>query len=497
MLDHADEMKAVQASTDAVNKALAELDSAAAAHENVASGIKDHDRSYILKPEPMSYANLAQIATKAAEEEKQVEPFVRTYKYRTWDVALAFSRVCKQVYGHAPFAVKDASYTVEIPVGVDQTVTVPYGRFDMPELKGYIEHGQTRDPHLGHIGQVVISVPKKMQAAARGLCKLIEEDLKQNSIYKGKAITSDGMPRFLDPYVTNRHNIVWSKPVDSALRGSLLNVIRYPERAKERGQGIHRSVLFHGEPGNGKSETINIVAQTCVENEWTYVLCTTNIVEALQTARLLAPAVVSIEDFERLVNQASDEERSAILEELDGTSSKGQDIMLVTTTNFVTDLEKAVRRRMFKEIEFGPFDVPGTEKFLRIKLTGQTAKDTGNTLKDLPEAQDTYPADYYNSMDFVQVAEAMDGWGNSYISKVIDFAAGLALEHEDPDLTTADLLDAVEAQKPDWQGYLASLARPEINKLEDTLGRVIAEQLSDKFEGHYAEDEKLVFTTKR
>lgn len=495
MLEITDEKKLIVESTSKVNDALAQLADASATHETVASGIRDHRETFVLKPEPMSYPQLAVLATKAADEERQVEPFVKVYNYRTWDVALAFSRVCERVYGHPPFAVKDESYTVEIPTSPTQTVTIHYGTLDIPELKGTITHDQTRDRYYGSIGQVIIRVPKKLQNAARGLCKLVEDDLKANSIYKGKAITSDQMPKFLDPYVTNKNQIVWSRSVDSAMRGSVLNVIKHTARAKERGQNIHRSVLFFGEPGNGKSESINIVAQTCVENGWTYVLTTTTLSEALQTARLLAPAVISAEDFERLVNQATEEERSAVLEELDGTSSKGQDIMLVTTTNFVTDLEKAVRRRMFKEIEFGPFDPPGTEKFLRLKLDGQTAKDTGNSLEDVLTLPTEYPADHYNTMDYPVVALSMDGWGNSYISKVIDFAAGLALEHDSPELTTADLLDAVEAQKPDWEGYLSSLARPVPNKLDDVLGDLFTQALSDKVKGFW-EDDDLVFSKK-
>jgi len=495
MQTHNEEKKAIIEATAKINDLLSKLVDASATHDSVASGIRDHRETYIAKPEPMSYARVAEIATVAANEERMVERFVRRFNYRTWDVALSFARVIKSTYGHPPFSIKDATITVDVPVGVDKTTTVQYGTVSIPELEGTITFDQTRDAYYGTVGQVIIETPKRLQAAAKGLCQLVEDDLKVNSIYKGKAITSESMPKFLDPYVTNRERIVWSRAVDSAMRGSVLNVIEHTGRAKERGQSIHRSVLFYGEPGNGKSESINIVAQTCMENGWTYVLATTTLSEALQTARLLAPAVIAAEDFERMVNQATDEERSAVLEELDGTSSKGQDIVFVTTTNFVEDLEKAVRRRMFKEIEFGPFDAPGTEKFLRLKLEGQAAKDTGNTLADVLTLPTEYPVEYYDTMDFPVVAQAMDGWGNSYISKVIDFASGLALEHVSPELTTADLLDAVEAQRPDWEGYLSSLARPIPNKLDEVLGDLLVETMQKKVRGDW-NDEVLEFSKK-
>lgn len=492
----ADRVKAAAA----VTRALAQLHSASASYENVASGIRDHDESYVLKNAKMSLMELSKLAAKLANEQRQIEPYVRTFKHRTWDVALAFARVYRdnhKGYGHEPIAVAGETSSVEIPVGVNKTVTIPYGTFELPELQATIEHSQSYDEKMGYIGQVIIRAPKmpEIQAAIRALCELVDEDLKVNSIYKGKAITSDTMPTFQDPYATDRSQIVWSRSVDAALRGSLLNVIKYTERARERGQKIHRSALFFGEPGNGKSETINIVAQECVENGWTYIFATGSLQEALQTARLLAPSVIAIEDFERLVDSSSAEERSSLLEELDGTSSKGKDIMLVSTTNFIGDLQKSVRRRMFKEIEFGAFDVAGTDKFLRIKLAGQTAPDSGYMLDEFDLQETFYTEQQRTTMDYPEVAKQMEGWGNSYISKVIDFAAGLALEHEDPALTTADLLDAVEAQRPDWEGYLASQSRTEPNKLDVVLSDVFAQAMA-KVEGSNPQIGSIAFSEK-
>ena len=466
-------------STDAINDALARLAGATADHETVTSGIRNHTETYIAKPEPMSNAQLAEIATKAAFEEKQVEPYIHTFDYRPWDVALAAHRVWKQTYSHTPSAKRGRTAQIEVPTGPTTSITVPFGTFDVVELRGEMTFDQTGSTQYGQVGQIIFQIPKKLHPVAQGICKLIADDLKVNSIYKNKAITSEAMPKFLNPYVTHADKIVWSRPVDAALRGSLINVIKYTDRARERGQQIHRSALFYGEPGNGKTESMNIVAQTCMENGWSFVLCTTNLTEAMQTARLLAPAVVAIEDIERLVAEASPEERSALLEELDGTTSKGKDIMLVATTNYISDLEKAFRRRMFKEIEFGAFDVSGAERFLRIKLDGQCAPDAGNTtLGDDPQAE-VYTDEERSSLDYAQVARAMDGWGNSYISKVTDFAAGLALEHETPELTTADLLDAVEAQRSDWEGYKASQARPTPNRFDTAFKELVSGTMSD------------------
>lgn len=444
-------------SVEAVNAAFASLADATATLITADRGIKTHGETYIAIPETSSKAKAAELLTKAAAEEKQREPYAKTFNYRPWDLALSLQRVMKAYYGHAPFAVEGQTTQVEIPISYGETEKVPWGTFEMPEIKALISLDSTYDRKYGTVGQMVVNAPRMFHPVIEGWFRAIDEDLKSNSIYKNKAITSADMPTFLNPYVTKRDEIVWSKSVDASLRGSLINVIKHTDRARKRGIKLHRSVLFYGEPGNGKSETINIVAQHCMENGWTYVMATTTLREALQTARLFAPSVIAAEDFERLIRSASDEERNELLEELDGTTSKGQEIMLVTTTNFIEDLEKAARRRMFKEIEFGPLDFEGIVRFLTLKLAGQAHAD----------------------LDYGHVASQLDGWGNSYVAKVIDFATSLALSHDVPLITTADMLDAVEAQRPDWEGYRLAKARKE----EDSFGNMFRMVVSEAVEG--------------
>lgn len=476
---------------EGVNAALAELAGATTVAESVASGIKNHPRPYYLKPEDKSYADGAEIFTKAAADEKMIEPFVYTFKYRPWDVALAFIRVTNTVFGVTPTALPPAtnpftgepiykSHNLEIPVGPYESVSIPYGTVAFaPWGSSEITYSHTKDAKLGIVGQISVECVRRLHPTVRGLCKLVEEDLKINSIYKGKAITDSFEPEFLDPYVaTNRNEIIWTKDVAAGLEGSLINIIKYTTRARERGQKIHRSVLFKGEPGNGKSETINIIAQHCIENGWTYVLGAKDLQGALHQARMYAPAVIALEDFERLVDTADPNSLAELLEELDGTSSKGHEIMLVTTSNFVNDLNQRIRRRMAKEIEFGPFDSEACARYLQVRLRNIA----------------------HESLDYTRVAATMDGWGNSFISKVVEFASGIALEHDNPKLTTEDLLKASEAQKPDWEAYKSSLIRPEPNKLDDALRVLLAPMVKNVImerEGEFQdtdEGQRLVFT---
>lgn len=443
---------------EGVLSALAGLAGATSLHQSVAAGIEEHNQTTYLKPKPATYREGEALFKRAAEEEEQREQYTHQFKYRPWDVALAFMNVCKATFGVAPVAHPGDSVQQEIATGLHTSVTIPYGCAQLlPLADAHVDYTRARDPRLGIVGVLGITTQKRLHPAARGLCLAVEEYLKDHSIYKGKAITSDSEPRFMDPWrATNAENIIWTRETDAALRGSLLNLIQFPGRAYDRGLPIHRTVLFEGEPGNGKSETINIVAQMAVANGFTSITVTTDLKDALTQARMYAPSVIFFEDLEQLVNDATAEEMSALLEELDGASTKGHDIMLVATTNFIEDLRKTVRRRMAKVITFGPFDAEASARYLRVVLKGQAEPD----------------------FDYEEVAAGMDGWGNSYIAKAVEFAKGLALSHESPMLRTVDLLDAIKVIDPEWQAYNLAKARPEPPRFDTAFKEVMVEAVT-------------------
>lgn len=386
------------------------------------------------------------------------------YGYRPWDVANATARVLARRFGITTS--RDGS-SVEVAVGVNEKIYVPWGTIMIPAIKGSItiesmDHGDG----MGQVGATTIELPRVFEPAARQLNQEIADELAAYSIYRGKAITADVPARFLDPYVTDRTAIVWSASTKAALEGSVINVIRHTDRARSRGMDLHRPVLWYGEPGNGKTETMNIVAQEALENGWSFVQCNgslRDVISTLRYARARGRHVVAVEDFERLINSATEQDRTDLLEELDGATSKGSEVLLIATTNFLEDLasHQAARRRFFKEIYFGPLDTQGVERLLRRSLRDSAAIDAGNTISADEVEGITYSEEEHMSLDYAKVTRALDGWGNSYIKKVQEFAKSIALSHPEPHLTTADLLQAIEAYRPDWEAYQASSGREE------------------------------------
>lgn len=439
-------------------------------------------------PESMSDAvAIDTLSQYIADKRSMVTVVKEDYGYRPWDVAAAVARVLASTFGIT--TTRGKANTVEIQCDIDKVMYVPWGTLTIPEIKASLTVDQVdKEDGMGPVGRTLIELPKLHEEAARGINHLVAEELAKHSIYRGKAITADVPARFINPYVTDRDSIVWSRSTEAALRGSVLNILQFTDRAKQRKIDLNRPVLWHGEPGNGKTETMNIVAQVALENGWSFIQCNgtlRDVISTLRFARKQGRHVVAVEDFERLVNDASQQDRTDLLEELDGATSKGSEVLLIATTNFLDDLNnhQAARRRFFKEIYFGPLDAPGIEKLLRRSLAGSVADDAGNSI-DIEEVYgDVHFSDPdIRTMDYAKVTRALDGWGNSYIRKVQEFAQSIALSHDEPHLTTLDLLDAIEAYKPDWESYLSSKGREETSSFETELRKVVSEETAKALE---------------
>jgi len=439
-------------------------------------------------PQSMSDATaIDTLSQYIADKRSMVTVAKQDYGYRPWDVAAAVARVLAKTFGIT--TTRGKANTIEIQCDIDKVMYVPWGTITIPEIKATltVDAMDMRDG-MGLLGVTSIELPKLNEEAARGINRLVAAELAEHSIYRGKAITADVPARFINPYVTDKTSIVWSRSTEAALRGSVINILTHTDRARERKIDLNRPVLWHGEPGNGKTETMNIVAQIALEHGWSFIQCNgtlRDVISTLRFARRQGKHVVAVEDFERLVNDASQQDRTDLLEELDGATSKGSEVLLIATTNFLEDLNnhQAARRRFFKEIYFGPLDAPGIERMLRRSLAGSVAEDAGNTVAST-EAYGDVSFDDVDiwKMDYEKVTRALDGWGNSYIRKVQEFAQSIALDHEEPHLCTRDLLDAIEAYRPDWESYLSSQGRADEKSFETELRKVVSEETAKAIE---------------
>jgi hypothetical protein len=313
------------------------------------------------------------------EQQETKTDMKRTFQYRPYDVAHAVQASLKTLFGTTGTGQAIQTLFGEIPpefvtvaTGVGQTLQVPWGRVKFDMVRGHIDIGATRSPH-GIVGEVVVHAPRKYRSVVEGFFTAIEEELKTGSIYRGKALINGGWDdvQFLDLSKVKREDVVYGDSVMRDLEANLWIPIQHTEELRVLGQPIKRAVLLEGPYGTGKSLAGYLTAQVAVANDWTFIFVKPgdDLNDAMQTAKLYAPAVVFFEDIDVL--QSNDPEAvSKLLDSFDGISGKGQEVIAVLTTNNKEKIHKGMLRpgRLDALIHIAELDRGGVEKLIRASV---------------------------------------------------------------------------------------------------------------------------------
>lgn len=306
----------------------------------------------------------------------------RTFEYRPYDVANAVQQAMRKLFATTGtgVAIKTMFGSIEpefvtVNTGVGQTVQVPWNRVQFDMLNGHIDIGYKNSPH-GPVGHIVVNAPRKYRSVVEGFFIAVENELKTGSIYRGKAIVNGAYNniQFLDLSHVKRQDVVYGDQVMSDLEANLWGPIEHAERMRKDGQSIKRSVLLEGPYGTGKSLAGYLTAQVAVANDWTFIFAKpgSDLNEAMQTAKLYAPAVVFFEDIDVL--QSNDPEAvSTLLDSFDGIGGKGQEVIAVLTTNNKDKIHKGMLRpgRLDALIHIADLDLGGLTRLIKAKVPNE------------------------------------------------------------------------------------------------------------------------------
>ena len=429
-------------------------------------------------PQTMSKAEAAKILAAAAKNEEMEHAYTRIFKYRPWDGANALQLALKKVFGTAGEGAMQMTMfgpqppeKIQIEVDVNKEISVPWGNINFPLLDAVITTGVTRDHQYGELFRLTVKAPKKHGAAIEGLFVAIEQELKDNSIYRGKAFVGVEKPMFIDPYRIDRRKVVYAEEVFIRLENSIWGTIRTAALQKKEGLPVNVKAVLHGPYGTGKSLALGLTAQTAIENGWTFIQCTTgkdNLTQVMQTAALYAPCVVGIEDIDVLASAGSDEDNSKMLELFDGIAVKNNDVMVVMTSNKAADMHKGMLRagRIDAAIEIGPLDEAGVERLIKVSIPeGKLAVD----------------------IDWPRVHQAMQGYEPAFIKETFVSAQRAAIIREDDlryRLNTDDFVAAALLLKP--QHDLHDNAKDKMDRL--TIGDLIETHVEETLQRHKVND---------
>jgi len=487
-----------------VHEALEALSEATAGLETVSSGIRDHEDTYYVKPESRSYAQMAEIAVAAANEEKQTVQLSRSFKYLPWDGAYATAKTLSDLFGYPGFGKASMSMfgsnppqQISINVGPNETIEVPWGELEVPDLKATLSLGGYRDKEYGQIFNLSVTAPKKMEKAIKGLFNAIEQTLQTASIYKGKAITGSEMPEFIDPFSVSRDKVIYTRPVEHQLTGLLWNPIRFTQRARERGISLKRCVLLAGPYGTGKSLTGMLTAQEATNNGWTYILCRPgkdDLDVVMQRAKLYQPAVVFYEDIDVLASATEKTAIQSLLDVFDGITSKGTEIQVVMTTNHLQEIHKGMLRpgRMDGIVKIDGLDADGCARMVLAmsgkRLAGDLESLRGEFSTEVP---DFGPEHTDAGIDLHVVGKALESYEPAFVAEAIKRADLFNLDKEDVTLTTEDFVWSSESLKFQWEQYNDAGEHRPAPAIDTAVASIVAEKITEILNRTYVNGESV------
>lgn len=480
--------------------ALANLGAVNANTYSVDQGVVHHidPKNKISLPEGMEAAKGSKILAEVAAADAQMEVFSKTFRYRPEDGALALQRVLSKFFGTTgrgkPIVTMFGTQPpqqIEVEVGVGETVTVAWGHIDFSHLDGTLMLGVARDAEYGTLFQMSIECPKKYAHMVAGLWLLVEEELRERSIYRGKSVyrvndreLGDKL-KFID--LTENPTIVYNQDVNDALHNTVWGVIQNAGLFKQDHRRTNKRVLLHGPYGTGKSEAgIKTAAIANAEN-WSFFQFmsgkeTLDDLEAtLKTARLYQPAVVFIEDIDVYAGQENEQYQTRLSNLFDGVGSKGDQVMLVMTSNKAANFSKGMLRagRVDRMIEVGPLDREATEEMIR-RVIGVERLD--------------------KKIDFDKVHEALDGFEPAFVRSTFDQAAEAAIIRTKSlsyTLGTDDFVGAANLLRPQHNMH-SDKQEPKKTTFDTAFRGAIHEALKDlvgnvELSGDYDLDGKVVF----
>lgn len=352
----------------------------------------------ITLPPGMSFDEGIRNLERRRDYENQKTRFTVEVEAFPQDGAVALQRVLAKRYGWAHsvptpgFFGSEPPMMVTVETGVNESMQVPWGRFELPGIKGWIATGVTKRK-----GRVVFmlyaEVLRKHESEVKAIGDEVRQEILTNSIYRGKAVKLsfdtesspwDGDTRianitFMDLNGIDEDSLVYSKHVKDAIFTNLITPLRSRDALKRFGIPFKRGVLLAGIYGTGKTLAAHYAAKVATENGvmFVYIDKAEDFAEAIDFVRQYQPGAVFCEDIDSVTSGDRNSDMNAILNIVDGIDSKATDIMVVLTTNNVGAIHQGMLRpgRLDAVIEVEPPDADAVQRLIRLYGRGLVAQD--------------------------------------------------------------------------------------------------------------------------
>lgn len=306
------------------------------------------------------------------------------------DGAYALMKVLQAKFGWAQavptpgFFGPNPPVMANLEIGVNENTQVIWGGFVVPGVEGQLQTGATRGRDGSFKFVISGKVKQRYKQEVQDLAQEVRVYVRKHSVYKGKAIKLhtdedgeimfDNPPSFLDVTRVNEEELTFSAETAEQVSTNLFTPIEKTAQCRKYGVPLKRGVLLEGPYGTGKTLTAYVTAKKAEANGWTFIYLdrVTALKSAIQFANGYGPAVIFAEDIDRVVSGGRTVKVDDVLNQIDGVDSKGQELIVILTSNFVDNIDKAMMRpgRLDAVISVTAPDAKAAEKLVRLYSRG-------------------------------------------------------------------------------------------------------------------------------
>ena len=458
----------------AVQRSLASEDAAV----NVVE-IKHHE-GQLLIPHGMSVRSAIELLERREEYLEEVVVVSQTFNVFPFDGANALAICLEEMFGWAAAEATPGFFgstpprMITIEVGPGLTRKIPWGRFSLPGVDGFLQTGVSRKH-----GRIVFTchseVKRNSEGTVQALYDRIGKYLNENSIYAGQAIkirfrddAGDLLempePSFLPVEHISRDMLVYSKDVQDAIETNLFTPIERLADCKANDIPVKRGVLLGGPYGTGKTMAATVASRLAVDNGVTYLYVPhcDELADAIEFAKQYerSACVIFCEDIDRAITGERSVKMDDILNILDGIDTKGAQIITVLTTNHLEDINPAMLRpgRLDAIIDVTAPDAEAVQRLVRLYGKGAVSE----------------------SEDLTEVGQIMQGFIPAVIAEVVKRAKLAQLRLQDKG-TKVETISAqalvISAKSMQSQVELLNKLSSQV-KPEPTFAEVLGEALT-------------------
>lgn len=275
-------------------------------------------------------------------------------------------------------------------------------------------------------GLYVVYKDEQSLPIAEAFTRSLDDQLKNNSVYKGQVLEFDGYSVSFLPDVENT-NVNWEQFIfpsteKAALVRAIDGFLNLYDRDewKRLGLPLSRGILLHGPPGTGKSfigkVLISNVLNSFYSQAITYIhvsarhtTSVNSIRQLYQVARDFSPSVIFFEDIDLIAGTSRghrSDVKNELMQQLSGLEGL-EGVLTIGTTNFGEKIDPALKRSKRLGYHFS-IGLPTYQQ--RLSLFEVYARGNGRDL------------------DFSSYADRIEGWSGADIKEMVEMAKEYAVK---------------------------------------------------------------------